>query len=158
MDIKLGEPKPCPKCGHYNPPGRECTWCDGTHKLRIKGETMKLEKLKELLQVQNPFTFEGDCMDCNEAVTVKASQDGEETTIEGGAVFHPPSGWNYTTGDYMFKCEACFGKDPVFHPRTEIYSRVVGYYRPVNNWHQGKAAEWKQRKTFDINSLPTSEP
>lgn len=158
MDIKLGEPKPCPKCGHYNPPGRECTWCDGTYKFRIKGETMKLEKLREILQVQNPFTFEGTCEDCRSTVIVKAVQDGENITIEGGAVFHPPTGWHHCSDEYMFKCDGCFGEDPVFHPRTEIYSRVVGYYRPVNNWHDGKQAEWKQRKTFDMDSLSTSKP
>lgn len=32
---------------------------------------------------------------------------------------------------------------------TEIYARIVGYYRPVKNWNQGKKAEYLQRKTFD---------
>ena len=34
---------------------------------------------------------------------------------------------------------------------TEIYSRVVGYLRPVKQWNTGKQAEFKMRKTFDIN-------
>jgi len=32
--------------------------------------------------------------------------------------------------------------------KCEIYSRVVGFIRPVNQWNEGKAEEWKDRKTF----------
>jgi len=32
----------------------------------------------------------------------------------------------------------------------EVYSRVVGYYRPVKNWNQGKQQEFKERKAFTI--------
>jgi len=32
----------------------------------------------------------------------------------------------------------------------EVYSRVVGYHRPVKNWNLGKKEEFKERKTFDI--------
>ena len=32
--------------------------------------------------------------------------------------------------------------------KTEVYSRVVGYLRPVNQWNNGKKAEFKDRKTF----------
>jgi ribonucleoside-triphosphate reductase len=31
----------------------------------------------------------------------------------------------------------------------EVYSRIVGYLRPVRNWHQGKQQEFRDRKTFD---------
>ena len=34
--------------------------------------------------------------------------------------------------------------------KTEIYSRVVGYFRPVANWNKGKKEEFKDRKTFDL--------
>ncbi len=33
---------------------------------------------------------------------------------------------------------------------TEVYSRITGYYRPVQNWNDGKAQEFRQRKTYDI--------
>jgi ribonucleoside-triphosphate reductase (formate) len=33
---------------------------------------------------------------------------------------------------------------------SEVYSRVVGYLRPVNQWNEGKVEEFKQRKTFKI--------
>ena len=32
--------------------------------------------------------------------------------------------------------------------RAEVYSRVVGYLRPVSQWNEGKKAEFKDRKTF----------
>ncbi len=34
---------------------------------------------------------------------------------------------------------------------TEVYSRVVGYYRPVQNWNKGKKEEFEVRKTFKLN-------
>lgn len=33
--------------------------------------------------------------------------------------------------------------------RCEVYSRVIGYIRPVNNWNEGKRAEWKERVTYN---------
>ena len=33
---------------------------------------------------------------------------------------------------------------------TEVYSRITGYYRPVQNWNDGKAQEYKDRRTYDI--------
>jgi hypothetical protein len=37
---------------------------------------------------------------------------------------------------------------------TEVYSRIVGYYRSVGNWNQGKRAEFDERQTFDVPSNP----
>jgi ribonucleoside-triphosphate reductase len=34
--------------------------------------------------------------------------------------------------------------------KTEVYSRITGYYRPVANWNDGKAQEFKDRKVYDI--------
>ncbi len=34
--------------------------------------------------------------------------------------------------------------------KCEIYSRVVGYMRPVNQWNRGKQQEFKERKYFDV--------
>ena len=35
--------------------------------------------------------------------------------------------------------------------KCEVYSRVVGYLRPVNQWNLGKQQEFKDRKVFDMN-------
>jgi ribonucleoside-triphosphate reductase len=33
--------------------------------------------------------------------------------------------------------------------KTEVYSRITGYYRPVQNWNEGKAQEYKNRKVYE---------
>lgn len=35
---------------------------------------------------------------------------------------------------------------------TEVYARIVGYYRAVRNWNKGKADEFKHRKMFTIDN------
>lgn len=35
----------------------------------------------------------------------------------------------------------------------EVYSRVVGYYRPVSSWNDGKKIEFEQRKSVNIDSF-----
>lgn len=50
----------------------------------------------------------------------------------------------------LVKCKKCHQKDPIlrnFRP-CEIYSRVVGYIRPVQQWHKGKIQEFKDRLNF----------
>ncbi|WP_096232710.1 ribonucleoside triphosphate reductase [Thermoanaerobacterium sp. RBIITD] len=48
----------------------------------------------------------------------------------------------YISGEY-FECPYC-GKE------CEVYSRVVGYYRPVKNWNEGKQKEFEDRKEFVV--------
>lgn len=40
---------------------------------------------------------------------------------------------------------------PVCGESTEVYSRITGYYRPVQNWNDGKAQEFKDRRTYNVN-------
>ncbi|UCD78987.1 MAG: ribonucleoside triphosphate reductase [Desulfobacterales bacterium] len=40
----------------------------------------------------------------------------------------------------------------ICHQETEVYSRVVGYLRPVKQWNSGKLAEYGDRKTFRVAS------
>lgn len=49
----------------------------------------------------------------------------------------------YLAGE-QFVCPICGGK-------TEVYSRITGYYRPVQNWNDGKAQEYKDRKKYIIH-------
>ncbi len=39
---------------------------------------------------------------------------------------------------------------PICGERTEVYSRITGYYRPVQNWNDGKTQEFANRKLYDI--------
>jgi anaerobic ribonucleoside-triphosphate reductase len=40
---------------------------------------------------------------------------------------------------------------------VEVFSRVVGYYRPVSQWNKGKKEEFIQRKEADVNSLTVKQ-
>jgi len=35
--------------------------------------------------------------------------------------------------------------------KCEIYSRIVGYLRPINNWNSGKISEWNDRINFKVS-------
>ncbi len=52
----------------------------------------------------------------------------------------------YVAGEH-FKCPDC-GKD------CEVYSRIVGYLRPVSQWNSGKRQEYKDRVLFRITDTP----
>ena len=41
---------------------------------------------------------------------------------------------------------------PICGRTTEVYSRITGYYRPVQNWNDGKTQEFKDRKVYDISA------
>ena len=41
---------------------------------------------------------------------------------------------------------------PICGEKTEVYSRITGYYRPVQNWNDGKAQEFKDRKVYDLSN------
>ena len=36
--------------------------------------------------------------------------------------------------------------------KTDVYSRVVGYYRPTNHWNPGKKQEFRERRTFHAST------
>jgi len=51
--------------------------------------------------------------------------------------------------------EKSLEREKVYAVRAEVYSRVVGYYRPVQDWNEGKREEFKERKylkTEDSNN------
>lgn len=59
----------------------------------------------------------------------------------------PGSGMTYTRENkqwdsYMKKCGQ----------KTEVYSRVCGYFRPVQNWNRGKKQEFKDRKNYEVGA------
>ena len=41
---------------------------------------------------------------------------------------------------------------------TEIYSRITGYYRPVQNWNDGKLQEYANRKEYDVAHSTLKKP
>ncbi len=55
----------------------------------------------------------------------------------------------YITGEH-YECPHC-GKT------AEVYSRITGYYRPVQHWNRGKKEEFKHRKEYDVSKGDTDE-
>ncbi|MFH1820747.1 MAG: ribonucleoside triphosphate reductase [Candidatus Nealsonbacteria bacterium] len=53
----------------------------------------------------------------------------------------------YISGEH-FECPKCLIKQP-----CEVYSRIVGYLRPVSQWNKGKKEEFQDRKTISIPNL-----
>ncbi len=51
----------------------------------------------------------------------------------------------YLAGE-VYECPECGEK-------TEVYSRITGYYRPVQNWNDGKTQEYKDRKVYNVTSI-----
>lgn len=51
----------------------------------------------------------------------------------------------YITGEH-YSCPTC-GRS------AEVYSRITGYYRPVQNWNDGKAQEYKNRQLYEIDHV-----
>jgi ribonucleoside-triphosphate reductase len=129
---------------------------------------------------QLPVDFEGDLFEALE------HQEQVQTMYTGGTVFHIFMGerlhswkaaaelikkvsWNsrlpyftltptfsicpnhgYTSGEHA-QC-------PVCGSTSEVYSRVVGYLRPVDQWNDGKQAEFAIRKTFDKSLMLATAP
>jgi len=82
-----------------------------------------------------------NCHDCGKEIQFNGQ------TIENGVYLA------YENGDQkvnVFKCKECFDKKKSltnFQP-CEVYSRVVGYIRPVQQWHKGKKQEFDERKEY----------
>jgi ribonucleoside-triphosphate reductase (formate) len=129
---------------------------------------------------QLPVDFSGDLFDALE------HQETLQSLYTGGTVFHIFLGerlhswkaaaelikkvaWNsklpyftltptfsvcpthgYTSGEH----KTC----PVCGSTCEVYSRVVGYLRPVDQWNDGKQAEFAMRKTFDRSTMMQTAP
>jgi hypothetical protein len=83
------------------------------------------------------------CHDCKAEIIV----NGEE--IENGVyLLYDNAGEKVS----VFKCNQCFQKNPSLtnYQPCEVYSRVVGYIRPVQQWHTGKKQEYGEREEFIV--------
>jgi len=110
---------------------------------------MTVQRLHELFDAhpeKNELSFVGNCRDCGQEVRVAVALTAEGFEISGGAVYEPEPGC------FNNKCEQCFRQEPQLsnYRRCEVYSRVVGYLRPVSQWNEGKQAEFSLRKTYGV--------
>ncbi|MCG6909189.1 MAG: anaerobic ribonucleoside-triphosphate reductase [Deltaproteobacteria bacterium] len=109
---------------------------------------MTIERLHELFD-DNPendsLAWEGACHDCREEVSVVAVPRADGIHIQGGSVYEPQR------NNFFLKCDRCFRKEPALtnYQDCEVYSRVVGYLRPVAQWNDAKQEEFKDRRVFD---------
>lgn len=111
---------------------------------------MKPEELNTFMADNQFITVLFNCHDCKEAGTIELERtSATEIQVTGGALFKSPTHWQADT-PLLTKCQKCFDNDPVFHPEAEVYSRCVGYLRPVKNWNGAKQAEFSMRKTAKI--------
>ena len=108
---------------------------------------MKLEDIKADIE-KGDFIYRGLCHDCkcHVEVTAKLTEEGA-IEIDGGSVYKVKEG---IESIYFFKCAECFKKDKTLRDfkKCEVYSRVVGYLRPVQQWNKGKKVEYDMRKEF----------
>ena len=113
-------------------------------------------------------------------------QDGLQTLYTSGTVFHAFLGQklpsykacmnlvrkiaeNYHIPYYTMSPTYSVCKDhgyidgeeyicPKCGKKTEVYSRITGYYRPVQNWNDGKTEEFKNRRVYDIKNSHLTHP
>ena len=116
---------------------------------------MQIEDLQKYFDIakSNKIEFKGQCHDCGKDVCVKIDINKEgKTIISGGAVYHPQSERLKDTTQLFVKCDGCYQNERKLHnfQPCDVYSRVVGYLRPVRQWNVGKQAEFKDRKLFGI--------
>lgn len=82
-----------------------------------------------------------NCHDCNKEITI----NGEN--IENGVLL------KYDNAGEMidvFKCNDCYAQNKALtnFQKCEVYSRVVGYIRPVAQWNNGKKQEYQERQEY----------
>jgi hypothetical protein len=110
---------------------------------------MTVKRLHELFE-ENPesdaLAFDGQCHDCGRDLRVDVSLSAEGFVIQGGALYEPEP------HVFINKCDVCYQKNPRLSNfrRCEVYSRVVGYLRPVAQWNEGKQAEFADRRIFRV--------
>lgn len=103
-----------------------------------------------------PFDLEFACHDCGAPTRVTYSEDegGGRLDPQDGAAGYNPTLNNGST-EYFVKCPECFEKNPQlrsFNP-IEVYTRVVGYYRPITSFNKGKMAEYQDRKYYSQEAV-----
>ena len=81
------------------------------------------------------------CNDCKKKIQIENKQ------IKNGVLLKYADEGNEFL---IFKCNECFGKNPSLtnFRECEVYSRIVGYLRPIKQWNLGKQKEFKERKEF----------
>ena len=122
----------------------------------VKAPQERIKKMNAKAFIQKCFDeaktdivcLEGECYDCAQDVSLEIEMDVTgKFEVQGGAF--------YSSGEGQYlKCNACYKKEPQLFLKCdkecEVYSRVVGYLRPVKQWNLGKKEEFKERRVFKM--------
>ncbi|OGZ27403.1 MAG: hypothetical protein A2365_02930 [Candidatus Nealsonbacteria bacterium RIFOXYB1_FULL_40_15] len=78
-----------------------------------------------------------------------ACYDCKKELEDGLTLVYDDSGKKIT----VYKCKECYKKNTSLSNfrKCEVYSRIVGYIRPVGQWHIGKKQEYSERKEYKQN-------
>ena len=84
------------------------------------------------------------CHDCKKEIKTNSNQE----LIDGVKLIYDNEGKKIEA----FKCQKCFKKNKSLnnYQSCEVYSRVVGYLRPVQQWNVAKQNEFDKRKEYTI--------
>ena len=84
-----------------------------------------------------------NCDTCNGGLVMK----GDEI-VNGHCLVYKQDDKTFT----VLRCKDCYKKNKSLtnYRDCEVYSRIVGYLRPVSQWNVGKKAEFKDRKTYGL--------
>jgi len=84
-----------------------------------------------------------ECFDCNCEINVD-----EEEIKNGSLLAYEDEQKEF----FVFKCNDCFSKNEGLedYKQCEVYSRIVGYLRPIKQWNEGKKQEYKERKEYKV--------
>ncbi len=109
---------------------------------KYEGEKQTFQSEKDAIQSLNEK--EACCFDCGCEIILK-----EEEIENGSLLAYEDSGEEF----FVFKCSDCFSKNEGLseYKECEVYSRIVGYLRPVNQWNDGKKREYQERKEYKIS-------
>jgi hypothetical protein len=83
------------------------------------------------------------CHDCKKEIKF-----GKNGKMKGKELVYDDNGEKIA----ILKCDQCFKKNPGLtnFRKCEVYSRIVGYLRPIAQWNEGKKKEYKARKEYTI--------
>ena len=97
------------------------------------------------MEITNTLEEKNNCHDCSKEILF----NGE--SIENGVYLSYDNNGKMVN---IFKCSECFEKNKALtnFQSCEVYSRVVGYIRPVQQWHKGKKQEYGERTEFKMPS------
>jgi hypothetical protein len=96
-----------------------------------------------MVSVKNVKENKNLCHDCKKEVNIR-----ENGVLDGKELVYDDNGEKIA----ILKCNSCFEKNPGLNNfrKCEVYSRIVGYLRPIAQWNEGKKKEYKNRKNYKI--------